>query len=145
MEKKMRRLMVASVVLALSLGLAGTFAAEEESPTGTFGPEQLDTLTAMNDLAATLLGQGDFAGARDLLEQVLEASTRTLGPEHPSTLIAKNNLANNLLRQGDLSRARGLQKQVLEASTRTLGPEHPCTAYARDGLAYTLAELDEAS
>ena len=41
----MCRLMVASVVLALSLGPGGTLAAEEKSPAGTFGPEQLEELS----------------------------------------------------------------------------------------------------
>jgi hypothetical protein len=91
-----RRLTVSSLFLVLTLGVGGTLAAEEEPPAGTFGPEHPDTLTAMNDLALTLWSQGDLAGARDLQEQVLEASTRTLGPEHPDTLRAKDVLAMTL-------------------------------------------------
>ena len=48
------------------------------------------------NLAATLLRQGDLVDARDLFEQVLEASTRTLGPEHPYTLGARDALAYTL-------------------------------------------------
>jgi hypothetical protein len=73
-----------------------TLAAEEESPSGTFGPEHPDTLTTKSNLALTLWNQGDYAGARDLFEQVLQASTRTLGPEHPGTLLARDNLAATL-------------------------------------------------
>ena len=89
----MRRLMIALLVVGLALGSGGTLAAEEESPTETLGPEHPDTFTSMNNLASILLRQGDFAGARDLEEQVVEARTRTLGPEHPSTLTAQRNLA----------------------------------------------------
>lgn len=42
------------------------------------GEEHLETLTSMNNLALTLEAEGDYAGARQLQEQVLEVSTRVL-------------------------------------------------------------------
>lgn len=57
---------------------------------------ELIDMLAQDNLAATLRGQGDHAGARDLFEQVLEGRTRTLGPEHPDTLITMNDLAMTL-------------------------------------------------
>ena len=62
----------------------------------TLGDDHPDTLTTMNNLAATLRNQGDLAGARALQEQVLEARRRVLGEEHPDTLTSMNNLAETL-------------------------------------------------
>jgi len=54
----MRRLIIASVVLALSLGPGGTLAAEEEPPaTGTFGPAGSPAETRVGN-TATLLPDG---------------------------------------------------------------------------------------
>ena len=57
------------------------------------GEEHSHTLTAMNNLAATLKGLGDLVATRKLQEQVLETRRRLLGEEHPDTLTAKKNLA----------------------------------------------------
>jgi hypothetical protein len=54
----------------------------------------------MNNLALTLLEEGDLAGARELQEQVLKASRRPLGEEHPYTLDAQAGLAVTLGRLG---------------------------------------------
>ena len=51
------------------------------------GKDHPDTLRAMNNLAGTLVSQGDLR-AREFQEQVLVACQRVLGPEHPSTLTA---------------------------------------------------------
>jgi Tetratricopeptide repeat len=68
--------------------------------------------------------RGEYAGARKLQEQALEASVRLLGKEHPDTLTAMNNLAQTLKAQGEMAGARKLQEQVLEAMVRLLGKEH---------------------
>lgn len=65
------------------------------------------------------LGHGDLAGARDLIEQVLEVFTRILGPEHPDTLTTMNDLATTLWDQGDL-RALGTSRS--RPSRRPPGP-----------------------
>jgi Tetratricopeptide repeat len=102
------------------------------------GQEHPYTVTAMNNLAQTLKGQGDLAEAHELEEQVLQASVRLLGPEHPSTLTAMLNLAGTLYAQGDLAGARKLEEQVLHVWVRLLGPEHPSTLTAMLNLAGTL-------
>jgi hypothetical protein len=56
------------------------------------GDEHPNTLTSMNNLAATLGAQGDLDGARGLEEQVLAARRRVLGDQHPDTLTSINNL-----------------------------------------------------
>ena len=72
----MRRLIMASVVLALALGPGGTLATEEESPAGTFGPEQLEELTAKSELATTLWEQGDLDRGRGGSASEVPASLR---------------------------------------------------------------------
>jgi Tetratricopeptide repeat len=54
----------------------------------------------MNNLAGTLFAQGDFAGAREFEESVLETSRRVLGDEHPDTILARANL-DAIRRQGE--------------------------------------------
>jgi hypothetical protein len=83
--------------------------------------------------------RGDYAGARQLQGQVLEASVRLLGQAHPHTLRAMNNLAQILSAQGELAAARRLQERVLEASVRLLGQAHPDTLTAMLSLAGTLS------
>ena len=56
------------------------------------GPERPDTLTAMSNLALTLISLGDVGGARKLLEEALAIQRQVLGPEHPGTLISMVNL-----------------------------------------------------
>jgi tetratricopeptide (TPR) repeat protein len=82
--------------------------------------------------------RGDYAAARPLEEQVLEARRRLLGADHPYTLGAMNNLAETVRAQGDLARARELQEQVLEDHRRLLGDEHPDTLTATNNLALTM-------
>jgi len=61
------------------------------------GPENPETLTAMNNLASSY----DYAGRTDealkLGEEVLARSRKVPGPEHPVTLQAMHNLASVVL------------------------------------------------
>jgi hypothetical protein len=77
------------------------------------GPEHPDTLTSMNNLAATLHAQGYLAGARKLQEQVIEILRRVLGPEHPDASISAWNLFCTLAQLGDRAAASALLKRDL--------------------------------
>ena len=50
-----------------------------------FGETGVKTLRAMNNLAGTVLAQGDFETARELLETVIATSSREFGEEHADT------------------------------------------------------------
>jgi hypothetical protein len=102
------------------------------------GEEHPDTLTSMNNLAATLHAQGDLPGARALQEIVLKVWHWVLGEEHPGTLTSMNNLAQTLQAQGDLPGARALQEKGLAVQRRVLGEEHPGTLASMNNLALTL-------
>lgn len=102
------------------------------------GEEDPDTLVAMSKMAGTLRLQGDYAGARDLYEKVLDIRRRVLGEEHPATLTTMNNLALTLWEQGDLDGTQDLQEKVLDIRRRVLGKEHLDTLIAMNNLAATL-------
>jgi hypothetical protein len=79
--------------------LVASRAVQEEVLTGRqqlFGERHPDTLTSMNNLAATLGTLGDLVGARALQERVLAVRREVLGERHPDTLTSMNNLANTL-------------------------------------------------
>ncbi|PWC88449.1 hypothetical protein TSH100_07810 [Azospirillum sp. TSH100] len=107
---------------------------------GLSGDEHPDTLTPMNNLAVTLVSQGDLVGARDLQERVLAVRRRVLGEEHPATLISMNNLAVTFRNQGELAEAQDLQEQALAVRRRILGNEHPSTLISMGNLASILLD-----
>jgi hypothetical protein len=57
-----------------------------EVRTRVLGEEHPDTLTSINNLAATLVALGDLAVAWRIQRRVLEMRMRVLGKEHPTTL-----------------------------------------------------------
>jgi len=88
------------------------------------GPEHLDTLISMNNLALVYTDQGKDAQAEALLSQTLEIERRVLGPEHPNTLMCMHNLARVYMGEGKYAQAEALYSQTLEIERRILGPEH---------------------
>jgi tetratricopeptide (TPR) repeat protein len=109
------------------------------------GEDHPDTLSAMNNLGATLSEQGDLPSAWALQEKVLEANRRSLGEEHPDTLLNMGNLAMTRRAQGDRPGAQALLETVLEASRRILGDDHPHTLTAMNHLALTLIDQGDLS
>jgi hypothetical protein len=74
------------------------------------GDDHPDTLTTMNNLAATYRAQGRTGDAASMHEQVLEKSRRILGDDHPDTLTTMNNLALTYRAQGRMAEATALQE-----------------------------------
>ena len=92
--------------------------------TDLLGEDHPDTLTSMNNLAATYWALGRTNEAAALHEKVLESRKRTLGEEHPDTLTSIYNLA---LTYWDLSRrneAIELFEQELNLCHQIYGAEH---------------------
>jgi hypothetical protein len=81
------------------------------------GEEHPDTLTSMNNLASTLMNQGDLAGALVLQEKVLEARRRVLGEMHMDTLSAVRNLGTLLNEMGETERAFELMIEAVKPAT----------------------------
>ena len=85
---------------------------------------------------ASYLGQiGNYAEARDLQRQVLEARKRVLGEEHPDTLTARANLAYWTGWTGDAAGVRDQYAALLPIVERVKGAEHPDTLTTRANLA----------
>ena len=82
--------------------------------------------------------QGDLAGARELIETVLEGSERSLPGDHPRLLAARGNLAVTMMQQGDLAGARELGEGVLEGFERSLPADNPDLLRTRLILAFTM-------
>jgi CHAT domain-containing protein/tetratricopeptide (TPR) repeat protein len=98
--------------------------------------QSANELAAFNRQVVQLHGQGKYAEAGTLAEQVLAARERVLGPEHPDTLISANNLALAYQAQGRYGDAESLYRRALEACERVLGQEHPDTLESMNNLAF---------
>ncbi len=103
----------------------------------TLGPDNLEALTTVNDLALVYRDEGKIALAAELDERVLAARRRLLGPDHPHTIISMNNLAGVYKIQNRLPEAEALQVAAMETARRTIGPEHPRTLITMRNLADT--------
>lgn len=104
-----------------------------------------DTLSTMQNLAASLLHLGYTAAARDIGERLLAIRTRSQGEEHPDTLSTMNNLAASLSQLGNAAAARAMQEQLLTIQCRVLGEEHPHTLMTIINLAGSLKRLGYAA
>ena len=77
------------------------------------------------DLHGRQNGQGDFAGARPLIERAVAIREKVLGPEHPDTAVSLSNLAILLQAQGDLAGARPLYERALASRSGKRPPLGP--------------------
>jgi len=99
------------------------------------GPDDPDTLSARNSLAAAYLAAGRTAQAIPLFEQTLAIQQGLLGPHDPETLTSRNNLAAAYQDAGRADEAIRLFEQVLSTRERLLGADHPSTLNSRGNLA----------
>jgi tetratricopeptide (TPR) repeat protein len=107
------------------------------------GPNNVDTLASMNNLASTYSDLGEYQRAKELQLEVLEARKKVLGPGHVDTLNSMNNLASIYSHLGEYQRAKELNLQVLEAKKKVLGPNHVDTLRSSNNLALTYSSLGE--
>ena len=102
------------------------------------GERHPDYALSLNNLAALLDSQGDYAAARPLYEQALAINKEVLGERHPDYASSLNNLAGLLKSQGDYAAARPLLEQALAIRKEVLGEHHPDYATSLNNLAYLL-------
>jgi hypothetical protein len=88
------------------------------------GDGHVDTLSAINNLAALHHQMGDHGLARPLLEEALAARRRTLGDAHQDTLHSMNNLGLLYYETGEYTAAWPLYEEALVGMRRTLGDTH---------------------
>ena len=108
-----------------------------------FGPDHPLVAVQLNDLALSLLLQGDYAGARPLQERALAVYERRLGPDHSYVTTTVFNLAILNLEIGDFAEASRLHRRALTTWARVVGADHPYVAFALLGFAQTLANRGE--
>jgi serine/threonine protein kinase len=101
------------------------------------GPDALESLQALDELAALHLDRGEPAGAEPLFRQSLERKLRIFGAEHPATLAARRNLAHVLQAQRK-PEAVAVFRQCLDVYRRLQGPECADVMVAMNDLADAL-------
>jgi serine/threonine protein kinase len=99
------------------------------------GPDHIDTLLTMNNLAVNYLGAGKFELALPLMEQTLASATAKLGRDDPFILESQNSLGMAYLNAGKVALAVPLLKETLQARKGRLGPDHPDTLTSMNSLA----------
>jgi hypothetical protein len=108
------------------------------------GEDHPDTLFSMDNLAGTLMRQGDLTGARTLFEKALESRRRVLGEDHPNTLTSMSNLALTLWQIGEHRPALQLMQTAAEGQAQVLGADHPDVLDSRRALEQMQAVLPQA-
>jgi serine/threonine protein kinase/tetratricopeptide (TPR) repeat protein len=103
------------------------------------GPENVDTLRSIDDLAWILNQEGHAADAEKLQRQTVATRRRVFGTQNPDTLKSMSNLAWTLDREGNYAEAEKLEREVLDIRRRVLTiNDDRETAATMNNLAATL-------
>ncbi|MET9848829.1 FxSxx-COOH system tetratricopeptide repeat protein [Streptomyces ossamyceticus] len=89
--------------------------------------------------------RGDFSGARQQAEELLNHWTTILGEDDVQFLFLRFQYANVLRSTGNFAECREINKSVLAAQRRILGPSHPHTYMTTTSRASDLAVEGRAS
>ena len=87
--------------------------------------------------------RGDFPGAKQLAEELLQEWRVRLGEDDAQYLYLRGQLANVFRSQGLFMEARAINEDLLRRQRDLLGPSHPYTYITTSGLASDLAALGE--
>ena len=90
-------------------------------------------------LAKTLIGDGRYGEASELLRTVVEVRGRLLGPDDPETLTSLRNLASALVWSKEYAEASIVARNLLAATVRVEGPGNAKTMEAER----LVREIDE--
>ncbi|MFK8010545.1 MAG: protein kinase [Marinicellaceae bacterium] len=91
-------------------------------------------LFAKGSYAVLLTQTGDFAQAKEMLEQLLEQRIQTKGETHIQTSSVLNSLANVESNLGNYSKAQSLTEQVIKNRQALLGDNHISTINSKVNL-----------
>jgi tetratricopeptide (TPR) repeat protein len=106
-----------------------------ETRRARLGPDHLDTLTSVHDLAMAYLQSGNTDLAVPLFEQALRLLRAKLGPDHTQTLASMNDLAVAYEKAGKLDLAVPVHEESLRIHRAKLGPDHLDTLNSMNNLA----------
>ncbi len=99
------------------------------------GPDHLDTLNSMGNLAEGYRNSGNLDKALPLHEETFKLLKAKLGPDHPGTLIKMRNLAILYDEVGQRDKALPLFEETLKLMKVKNGPDHPYTLASMNDLA----------
>jgi non-specific serine/threonine protein kinase/serine/threonine-protein kinase len=107
------------------------------------GPEHVDTIMAMSQLAKQLSMLRDRQQALEWAQRAHASAQRSVGAQHPLTLFTAMNLGEALRARGQLAEATKVLSAVLSGSAETYGEHHPNTIHAKEVLAWALIDAGE--
>ena len=107
------------------------------------GPEDINVLDLINNLAILFKDLGEHAEARALYNRALAGKEKLLGVDHVQTLHLVNNQANLLESLGEYAEARDLYDRALAGYEKQLGVDHVTTLDTVNNLANLLESLGE--
>jgi tetratricopeptide (TPR) repeat protein/tRNA A-37 threonylcarbamoyl transferase component Bud32 len=110
--------------------------------TAHLGPDHVDTLQSMNNLANALSDLNRYEEALELRQETLDRRRATLGPDHVETLMSMRNLASSLADIHHYDEACKLEKETLTLVRAKLGPSDPATLACMNNLALTYTRMD---
>ena len=96
----------------------------------TRGDDDINVLSANNNLALFYRDQGDSDMASTLQKEVVESGRNVLGSEHPVVVHWEANLACYLHNQGKHSQAASMAAEVKTKLRHLFGDQHPATLRA---------------
>jgi serine/threonine protein kinase len=102
------------------------------------GPENLDTLRSIDNLAWMLTQQGHLREAEKLQRETVATRRRVFGEQNMDTLRSMSNLAWTVDREGNYAEAEKLGRAVLDGQRRVFKPDNVDTAKTMNNLAATL-------
>lgn len=109
----------------------------------TLGPDDPETLHAMNDLARVYDSTGKYEEALRLFEECLERRNRVLGEDHADTVTSIVNLGWANYKLGNGQEAEDLSRQAVEGWSRVSGDHEQETRQAVNILAAILMERNK--
>jgi tetratricopeptide (TPR) repeat protein len=105
-----------------------------------FGPDDLDSINELQNLALVVGSLGDYAAAERDVREALQRYARTGKTDDENAMNAVNSLALYRQFQGDPRGAERLLTEAYPRASRLLGPMHPLTLHVQFRLARVLAE-----
>ncbi len=99
------------------------------------GPNSVDTLTLVNNLALLLENRGRFAEAEPMFRRVVEGVDIALPPDHWMRFAGRMNLANCLVELGKTGEAEPMLTDAYDNLKRVLGTDHQRTRSCAKSLA----------
>lgn len=108
----------------------------------SFGLDDVNLASALNNLATVLQATDRFAEAEPLMRRALSITEKKLGRDHPGLAADLNNLAHLLQATNRSAEAEPLMRRALAIAEKHFGPNHSYVAITLNNLAEFLREAN---